>query len=124
MNNVEDTLHEALVTAVSEYGLSEHDFIRRFASGGFSQDAIREWASKMLPGSNRFNQAFLRVTSQIDDYDARVLMLRNVYSEHGELSAKQAHVALFMRFMAGIGCREIDVHGDDGAFREPELRFK
>jgi pyrroloquinoline-quinone synthase len=104
--------------------LDRHPFIESFAAGEFSQGAIRWWAIKMLPGSNRFNQGFLRVTARVDDYRARILLLRNVHSEHGSLVPEAAHVALFMRFMQGIGCSRIDVHEDDGAFRVPELRFK
>jgi pyrroloquinoline-quinone synthase len=117
-------LLEALDIAIAEHPLETHPFLERYAAGGFSQDAIRWWAIKMLPGSNRFNQAFLRVAARIDDYRARILLLRNVYSEHGNLDPKAAHVALFMRFMQGIGCSRIEVNEDDGAFRVPELRFK
>lgn len=117
-------LLEALNSAIADHPLESHPFLERYAAGGFTQDAIRWWAIKMLPGSNRFNQAFLRVASQIDDYRARILLLRNIYSEHGDLDPDAAHVALYMRFMQGISCSRIDVHEDDGAFKVPELRFK
>lgn len=116
-------LLNVLDALVAHYRLDEHPFISRFATGDFSQEAIRWWAIKMLPGSNRFNQAFLQVTARIEDYRARTLMLRNIYTEHGELNADLAHVALFMRFMRGIGCSRIDAR-EDGAFTVPELRFK
>jgi 2-polyprenyl-3-methyl-5-hydroxy-6-metoxy-1,4-benzoquinol methylase len=114
----------ALEEAIAEWPLETHPFLQRYAAGDFDQDAVRWWAIKMLPGSNRFNQAFLKVTARVDDYRARVLLLNNVYSEHGNLSADKAHVALYMRFMRGIGCSRIDINEDDGAFRVPELRFK
>lgn len=122
--DVKGRLMTALEDAIAEWPLESHPFLKRFSEGGFDQDAIRWWAIKMLPGSNRFNQAFLKVTARVDDYRARILLLNNVYSEHGELNPDGAHVALFMRFMRGIGCSRIDVHEDDGAFRVPELRFK
>ena len=122
--DVKCQLMAALESAIAEWPLESHPFLERFADGGFEQDAIRWWAIKMLPGSNRFNQAFLKVTARVDDYRARCLLLNNVYSEHGELNPSGAHVELFMRFMRGIGCTRIDVHEDDGAFRVPELRFK
>jgi len=122
--DVKDKLLAALEDAIAEWPLASHPFLMRFSEGGFDQDAIRWWAIKMLPGSNRFNQAFLKVTARVNDYRARILLLNNVYSEHGELNPDGAHVALFMRFMRGIGCSRIDVHEDDGAFRVPELRFK
>lgn len=124
ITNIKDKLLAALEDAIAEWPLESHPFLKRFSEGGFDQEAIRWWAIKMLPGSNRFNQAFLKVTARVDDYRARVLLLNNVYSEHGELNPDGAHVALFMRFMRGIGCSRIDVHEDDGAFRVPELRFK
>ena len=120
----EGPAHAALEGAIAEWPLESHPFLERFSKGGFGQDAIRWWAIKMLPGSNRFNQAFLKVTARVDDYRARILLLNNIYSEHGELNPSGAHVELFMRFMRGIGCSRVDVHEDDGAFRVPELRFK
>jgi pyrroloquinoline quinone (PQQ) biosynthesis protein C/SAM-dependent methyltransferase len=124
MQAVKCKLMTALEGAIGEWPLESHPFLARYAAGGFSQDAVRWWAIKMLPGSNRFNQAFLKVTARVDDYRARILLLNNIYSEHGNLNPDQAHVALYMRFMRGIGCSRIDVHEDDGAFRVPELRFK
>lgn len=121
---VQHRLKAALEEAIAEWPLENHSFLERFAAGGFDQDAIRWWAIKMLPGSNRFNQAFLKVTARVDDYRARILLLNNIYSEHGNLNPDEAHVALYIRFMRGIGCSRIDVHEDDGAFRVPELRFK
>ncbi|HMS42694.1 MAG TPA: iron-containing redox enzyme family protein [Pyrinomonadaceae bacterium] len=118
------TLNEQLDFVLSRYDFKKHSFIKNFAAGNYSQNAIRWWAIKMLPGSNRFNQAFLRVASMIDDYKARTVMLRNIYTEHGELDAERAHVALFMHFMRGIGCETTDVHENDGAFEIPQLRFK
>jgi len=122
--DVKGQLMAALEGAIAEWPLESHPFLERFSNGGFDQDAIRWWAIKMLPGSNRFNQAFLKVTARVDDYRARILLLNNIYSEHGELNPSGAHVELFMRFMRGIGCSRVDVHEDDGAFRVPELRFK
>ncbi len=122
--DVKGQLMAALEGAIAEWPLESHPFLERFSKGGFGQDAIRWWAIKMLPGSNRFNQAFLKVTARVDDYRARILLLNNIYSEHGELNPSGAHVELFMRFMRGIGCARVDVHEDDGAFRVPELRFK
>lgn len=124
LNKDSKVLFKVLTEAVNEYELDTHPFIKHFAAGCFSQEAIRWWAMKMLPGSNRFNQAFLKVASRMEDYRSRVVMLRNIYSEHGELNPENAHVALFMRFMQGIHCLRIDVNEDDGAYAIPELRFK
>lgn len=123
-NEIHNRLHEALIDITSARDLSLHPFVQRFANGGFSQDAIRQFAIKMLPGSNRFNMAFLKVASKMNSYHARTIMLENAFTEHGELNSELAHVALFMRFMRGINCTKIDLNADDGAFRIPELRFK
>lgn len=124
MEGTQNILYDTLKNVLCEFNLAEHSFIKRFAAGDYSPDAVRWWAMKMLPGSNRFNQAFLLVTSRIEDYRARVIMLKNIYTEHGELNSDAAHVALFMRFMRGINCPRIDIHEDDGSLTTPELRFK
>lgn len=123
-SNIHNQLHELLLEITSAQELSLHRFVQRFANGEFSQNAIRQFAIKMLPGSNRFNMAFLKVASKMDSYHARTIMLENAFTEHGELNSDLAHVALFMRFMKGISCPKIDINTDDGAFRIPELRFK
>ncbi len=123
-NKIHNQLQELLLEITSAQDLSLHPFVQRFANGEFSPNAIRQFAIKMLPGSNRFNMAFLKVVSKMDSYHARTIMLENAFTEHGELNSDLAHVALFMRFMKGIGCSKIDINADDGAFRIPELRFK
>jgi pyrroloquinoline-quinone synthase len=123
-NNTTQPLQQILFELTSAADLSQHPFVQRFAQGSFSQNAIRQFAIKMLPGSNRFNMAFLKVTSKMNSYLARTLMLENAFTEHGQLQPDMAHVALFMRFMKGIGCPQIDINADDGAFVIPALRFK
>lgn len=119
---------EALLTHLNpisaNYNLVAHPFMVRFAAGGFNAEQIRWWAKKMLPGSNRFNQSFLLATSMAADVEDRVILLDNVYSEHGSLEAGKAHVQLYMRFMAAIGCKNISVYEDDGSDRIPALAFK
>ncbi|MBW4557263.1 MAG: iron-containing redox enzyme family protein [Trichormus sp. ATA11-4-KO1] len=122
--NFQSQLSQVLLEVTNRQDLSQHPFVQRFARGEFSQNAIRQFAIKMLPGSNRFNMAFLKVASKMDSYLARTIMLENAFTEHGELNPDKAHVALFMRFMKGIGCAKIDINADDGAFRIPALRFK
>ncbi|WP_335093805.1 iron-containing redox enzyme family protein [Nostoc sp.] len=121
---ISNQLQQVLLELTTAQDLSLHPFVQRFANGEFSQGAIRQFAMKMLPGSNRFNMAFLKVASKMDSYHARTIMLENAFTEHGELNSDLAHVALFMRFMKGIDCPKIDINADDGAFLIPALRFK
>jgi len=121
---ISEQLHQILSNITNSQDLSQHPFVQRFHKGAFSQDAIRLFAMKMLPGSNRFNMAFLKVASKMDSYRARTIMLENIFTEHGQLNPEQSHVALFIRFMKGIDCPKIDINADDGAFKVPELRFK
>ncbi|MEA5569523.1 iron-containing redox enzyme family protein [Calothrix sp. UHCC 0171] len=121
---VSQQLHQILSDITNAQDLSQHPFVQRFSQGEFSQNAIRQFAIKMLPGSNRFNMAFLKVASKMDSYHARTIMLENAFTEHGELNPDKCHVALFIRFMQGINCPKIDINADDGAFRIPALRFK
>ncbi len=119
-----ETLSAHLKPIAEAYHLCDHPFMVRFARGGFDADQIRWWAKKMLPGSNRFNQSFLMATAMASDVRDRVILLDNVYSEHGYLKAGQTHVELYMRFMAAIGCKNISVYEDDGSSRIPALAFK
>ncbi|MGB7521416.1 MAG: hypothetical protein WA896_17445, partial [Spirulinaceae cyanobacterium] len=45
-------LNQILNEVVSQHALENHLFVKQFAAGNFSQDAIRKFAMKMLPGSN------------------------------------------------------------------------
>jgi pyrroloquinoline quinone (PQQ) biosynthesis protein C len=106
------------------YTLCAHPFMVRFAKGGFTADQIQWWAKKMLPGSNRFNTSFILAVSMATDVQDRVVLLDNVYSEHGYLKPGKTHVELYMRFMAAIGCKNISVHEDDGSGKVSALAFK
>ncbi len=67
-NKIHNQLQELLLEITSAQDLSLHPFVQRFANGEFSPNAIRQFAIKMLPGSNRFNMAFLKVVSKMDSY--------------------------------------------------------
>jgi SAM-dependent methyltransferase/pyrroloquinoline quinone (PQQ) biosynthesis protein C len=121
--DTKNRLLESLNASITERLVESHPFLEHFAAGAVSEAAIRWWAIKMLRGSSLLDQAFLSVVARIDDYRARFLLLRYVYSEHGNLNPEAGHVALYMRFMRGIGCPCVDVSEDDAAFRAPELRF-
>jgi pyrroloquinoline-quinone synthase len=119
-----DTLLNHLQPITDSYDLCAHPFMVRFAQGGFNPEQIQWWAKKMLPGSNRFNTSFILAVSMAVDVQDRVVLLDNVYSEHGYLEPGKTHVELYMRFMAAIGCENISVHEDDGSSRVPALAFK
>jgi pyrroloquinoline-quinone synthase len=106
------------------YNLCTHPFMLRFAKGGFDAEQIQWWAKKMLPGSNRFNQSFLAAIAMASDVQDRVILIDNIYTEHGCLDPKKAHVELYMHFMRSIGCQNISVHADDDSSRVPALAFK
>jgi hypothetical protein len=58
-SKIHHQLHGILQEITSRQDLSLHPFVQRFANGEFSRGAIRQFAVKMLPGSNR-----LRLTVQ------------------------------------------------------------
>lgn len=70
-HKIHNQLQELLLEITSAQDLSLHPFVQRFANGEFSPNAIRQFAIKMLPGSNRFNMAFLKVVSKMDSYHAQ-----------------------------------------------------
>jgi pyrroloquinoline quinone (PQQ) biosynthesis protein C len=119
-----EVLSAQLKPIANTYDLCSHPFMVRFAKGGFDAEQIRWWAKKMLPGSNRFNQSFLLAAALCEDVRDRVILIDNIYSEHGGLEPGKTHVELYMRFMAAIGCKNISVHEDDGSNRVPALAFK
>jgi pyrroloquinoline-quinone synthase len=119
---------EAIATLLKpitqSYNLCDHPFMIRFAKGGFNAEQIQWWAKKMLPGSNRFNQSFLMAIAMASDVQDRIILIDNIYTEHGCLDPKKAHVELYMNFMRAIGCQNISVHEDDDSSRVPALAFK
>lgn len=119
-----ETLSDVLKLLSQPYNLCGHPFMIRFSQGGFNAEQIRWWAKKMLPGSNRFNQSFLMAIAMAPDVEDRVVLIDNIYTEHGCLDVKKAHVNLYIRFMQAIGCENISVHEDDGSSRIPALAFK
>jgi pyrroloquinoline-quinone synthase len=119
-----ENLATLLKPTAESYNLCAHPFMIRFAKGGFNAQQIQWWAKKMLPGSNRFNQSFLAAIAMASDVQDRVILIDNIYTEHGCLDPKKAHVELYMHFMRSIGCQNISVNADDGSSRIPALAFK
>jgi pyrroloquinoline quinone (PQQ) biosynthesis protein C len=119
-----NTLATELKPISQPYNLCAHPFMIRFSQGGFNAEQIRWWAKKMLPGSNRFNQSFLMAIAMASDVQDRVVLIDNIYTEHGCLQVEKAHVNLYIRFMQAIGCQNISVNEDDGSGHIPALAFK
>ncbi|WP_162801005.1 iron-containing redox enzyme family protein [Trinickia caryophylli] len=77
-----------------------------------------------MPASNRFDTSFLRMVSMIPDYRDRIVLLRNSFTEHGDLDPDKAHVNVLARFLHAIDCPEVSIHVEDFSCTIGELSVK
>jgi pyrroloquinoline-quinone synthase len=120
---IED-LHKQLEPIRGKYPLTTHPFVKKFETAEYSADQVRAWATKMLPGSNRFNTSFLRAISMLPELEDRIILLKNSFTEHGRLKAEDAHINLLVRFMRAVDCPVISIYTDDGSSTAAAMAFK
>lgn len=89
---------------ILEYAVSKSQALRRFAEGNSSNKSIAlSLAREFQPFCFEFPLFLAAAISHIRDDKSRLLLVSNLYEEHGNLELDRFHPALFRKFMRGVG---------------------
>jgi pyrroloquinoline quinone (PQQ) biosynthesis protein C len=89
---------------VLEYAIPKSDAIQRFAAGKAPNERVaRALATEFYAFSHEFPLFLAAAISFVKDEAARLLLVHNLYEEHGNLEMGRVHPALFRQFVRGIG---------------------
>ena len=94
----------ALEDSIAQYELSRSVGLQRVASGDVTLETAREFARQYYPVCLEFPIFLALCISRIYDQSARMLLVENLYEEHGELDLAKAHPVLFRHFVEAVGC--------------------
>ena len=89
---------------ILEYAVSKSQALRRFAEGNSPSKSIAlSLAREFQPFCFEFPLFLAAAISHIRDDKSRLLLVSNLYEEHGNLELDRFHPALFRKFMRGVG---------------------
>ncbi len=89
---------------ILEYSIPKSEAIQRFASGKAPSESIAlSLAREFQPFCFEFPLFLAAAISHIRDDRSRLLLVSNLYEEHGNLDIERLHPALFRKFMHGLG---------------------
>src|SRR5574341_1461456 len=89
---------------ILEYSIPKSAAMQRFASGDAPHESIAlSLAREFQPFCFEFPLFLAAAISHIRDGRSRLLLVSNLYEEHGNLDIERLHPALFRKFMHGLG---------------------
>ncbi|MGE5306952.1 MAG: iron-containing redox enzyme family protein [Alphaproteobacteria bacterium] len=89
---------------ILEWAVSQSQALRQFAEGNSSNKSVAlSLAREFQPFCFEFPLFLAAAISHIRDDKSRLLLVSNLYEEHGNLELDRFHPALFRKFMRGIG---------------------
>jgi pyrroloquinoline quinone (PQQ) biosynthesis protein C len=89
---------------ILEWAVSKSQALRQFAEGNSSNKSIAlSLAREFQPFCFEFPLFLAAAISHVRDDKSRLLLVSNLYEEHGNLELDRFHPTLFRKFMRGIG---------------------
>jgi pyrroloquinoline quinone (PQQ) biosynthesis protein C len=90
--------------AVLEYAIPRSDAMQRFARGETRSDVTaRTLATEFYAFSHEFPLFLAAAISHVRDEASRLLLVHNLYEEHGNLELDRVHPKLFRQFVVAMG---------------------
>ncbi|MGE5306954.1 MAG: iron-containing redox enzyme family protein [Alphaproteobacteria bacterium] len=89
---------------ILEYSVDRSAAMRQFASGGARSNSIAlSLAQEFYHLCREFPLFLAAAISHIQDDESRLLLVSNLYEEHGNLDIERLHPALFRQFIRSMG---------------------
>jgi len=99
---------------ILQYSIPKSDAVQGFASGRVPSEATaKALANEFYPFCTEFPLFLAAAISHLEDDDSRMLLVHNLYEEHGNLNPDRIHPALFRNFCRGLGLKLESLGGHD-----------
>ena len=99
---------------ILRYSIPNSDAVQRFAQGKVPSEATaRALANEFHPFCVQFPLFLAAAISHLKDDDTRMLLVHNLYEEHGNFLPERIHPALFRNFCQGVGLKVETLDGHD-----------
>lgn len=85
-----------------------HPFLERFSKGNLSGEQVKTFAIHYYQHAKMFSHYIANIIPKIPHEKDRMLMVKNLMDEYGNLSLEKTHPALFRKFLTGLGLTKKD----------------
>jgi pyrroloquinoline quinone (PQQ) biosynthesis protein C len=101
---------------ILEYAVSKSEALKRFAEGQAASKSIAlSLAREFQPFCFEFPLFLAAAISHVRDDKPRLLLVSNLYEEHGNLDLDRFHPTLFRKFMHGVGVEPAEMKLDEAS---------
>jgi pyrroloquinoline-quinone synthase len=111
---------------IARFGIGNSEAMRRFADEGPADRAVVGLAREYYPVCLEFPLFLAAAISHVRDEKARMLLVANLYEEHGDLDPARTHPALFRKYIDALGLdpRELEKPADGSPGLRLASRFR
>jgi pyrroloquinoline quinone (PQQ) biosynthesis protein C len=99
---MENKYEMRLQEVIKQYDQKVHPIFSIIERTPISLDIAQNLARKYYPVNLAFCKFLAAAISHVDNEDTRMLLVENLYEEHGKLDLKKAHTELFRVFMRSV----------------------
>lgn len=104
----QDEFLEQLKRDVFSHEAVNHPFLERFSKGGLSQEQIKIFSIHYYKHAKMFSHYIANIIPKIPHEWDRMLMVKNLMDEYGNLDLTKTHPALFRKFLKALGLEKKD----------------
>lgn len=108
---MDDGFIQELREEVFSHEAVNHPFLERFREGGLSEEQVRIFALHYYQHAKMFSHYIANIIPSIPYEGDRMVLVRNLSDEYGNLDPGKTHPALFRKFLAVLGFKERDWEG-------------
>ncbi|MBI3754063.1 MAG: iron-containing redox enzyme family protein, partial [Deltaproteobacteria bacterium] len=85
-----------------------HPFLERFSKGGLTVEQVNTFAIHYYQHAKMFSHYIANIIPKIPHEWDRMLMVKNLMDEYGNLNPEKTHPALFRKFLMALGLEKKD----------------
>lgn len=99
---------EELRHEVFSHKAVNHPFLERFSKGGLTQEQVKTFAVHYYQHAKMFSHYIANIIPKIPHERDRMIMVKNLMDEYGNLNPEKTHPALFRKFLNALELKKSD----------------
>ncbi|GEM_PF-463232 len=85
-----------------------HPFLERFSKGNLTEEQVKTFAVHYYQHAKMFSHYIANIIPKIPHERDRIVMVKNLMEEYGNLIPEKTHPALFRKFLSALGLKKAD----------------
>lgn len=104
----QDEFLEQLKRDVFSHEAVNHPFLERFSKGNLSEEQVKTFAIHYYRHAKMFSHYIANIIPKIPHEKDRIVMVKNLMEEYGNLNPEKTHPSLFRKFLSVLELKKAD----------------